>query len=474
MSDAINNINKPEKKKGFKNPHAYVIIFILILICTLLTWIIPSGTYDRVEDEATGKIIVVPDSFKYVEDVSVGLFDTLRAIPEGIKQSVGIIAFIFIISGSIQIIKGTGAIDAGIIKMVDKFKGKDTPLLVILTIIFSLLGAVFGFAEETIPFIPIGVAMAIALGYDRVVGFHIVRTAAWVGFAGAFLNPFTIGVAQSIAELPLFSGIGYRLLCYAIFMVIGIWFILDYAKKVRKDPKNSIIYGYEGERDKSEFELNEEFSQFTLRHKLVLLTFLITLVFLMIGTIKYGWGTKDLAALFLGFGILCGIIGGFTPNEIAQQFSKGMAGVTFGALIVGFARAVVIILEQGQVLDTIVYGLSKPLIGVHSSLAAVGMFIVHTIINFFIGSGSGQAAATMPIMTPLSDVIGVTRQTAVLAFQFGDGITNMIYPAMIYILSFADIPYDRWVKHIFKLVLYLSIAAAILVAIAGAIQYGPF
>lgn len=466
--------NKSKKKKGFKNPHAYVIIFILIIACTLLTWIIPSGSYDRVEDEASGKEVVVPNSFEYVDNISVGLFDALRAVPEGIGESIGIIAFIFIISGSIQIIKGTGALDAGIINMVDKFKGKDRPLLIVLTIIFSTLGAAFGFAEETIPFIPLGVSMAVALGYDRVVGFHIVRTSAWIGFAGAFLNPFTIGVAQSIADLPMFSGLWYRLIAYVIFMIIGIWFILDYAKKVKKDPKESILYGYEGEGDKSRFELDEKFSQFTTRHKLVLLVFLINLILLIVGTLKFGWGTQDLAALFLGFGILCGFIGGFSPNEIAKEFSKGMAGVTFGALIVGFARAVVIILEQGQTLDTIVYGLSRPLMHVHSSIAAVGMFIVQSLINFFIGSGSGQAAATMPIMVPLSDVIGITRQTSVLAFQFGDGITNMIYPSMIYILSFADIPYDRWFKHIFKLVIYLTVAAAILSGIAGAINYGPF
>lgn len=466
--------NKPKNKKEFKNPHAYVIIFILILVCTLLTWIIPSGNFDRIEDEATGKEIVIPDSFKYIDDISVGIFDALRAIPEGIGESIGIIAFIFIISGSIQIIKSTGALDAGIINMVDKFKGKDTPLLIILTIIFSLLGAVFGFAEETIPFIPLGVSMAVALGYDRVVGFHIVRTSAWIGFAGAFLNPFTIGVAQSIADLPMFSGLWYRLICYTIFMIIGILFILNYAKRVREDPKKSILYDYQGEGDKSQFDLDEKFSEFTARHKLVLLIFLINLILLIVGTLRFDWGTQDLSALFLGFGIICGFIGGFKPNEIAKEFSKGMSGVTFGALIVGFARAIVIILDQGQVLDTIVYGLSKPLTHIHSSIAAAGMFIVQSIINFFIGSGSGQAAATMPIMVPLSDVIGITRQTSVLAFQFGDGITNMIYPSMIYILSFADIPYDRWFKHILKLVIYLTIAGAILAGIAGVLNYGPF
>ena len=465
--------NKNSFIEGLKRPNAYVIILSLIIIATLCTWIIPSGSYERVKDESSGKTIIVPESFEYVEDQSVNLFGMLQSIPEGIKKSAGIISFIFVISGAVQVIRGTGALDAGILSLVRKMKGKDTPLLIIITFLFTLVGAAFGFAEETIPFIPLGVAMAVALGYDRVVGFHIVRTAAWIGFAGAFLNPFTIGVAQNIAELPLFSGIGYRIICYIVFYAIGLWFILNYAKKIKKDPTKSIIYDYKGERNEKDFEL-EEIGEFNIRHKIVLLVFMTNLVLLVYGVIIFEWYTTELAALFLGFGLFAGFVGGLTPNEVARQFSKGMAGVTFGALIVGFARAIVIILENGMVLDTIIHGLSLPLLSVGSSLSLVGMFAIQSLINFFIGSGSGQAAATMPIMVPLSDVIGVTRQSTVLAFQFGDGITNMLYPSMIYYLAFADIPYDKWFKHILKLVLVLSIAAIILVAVSGIINYGPF
>ncbi|NLY35890.1 MAG: TIGR00366 family protein, partial [Tissierellia bacterium] len=215
-------------------------------------------------------------------------------------------------------------------------------------------------------------------------------------------------------------------------------------------------------------------SGFTLRHKLVLALFAINIFFLIYGVIKYGWYTVELSALFLGFGILMGIVGGLSPNELAKEFSKGMGGVTFGALIVGFARAIVIILQDGMVLDTIIHGLSTPLIGMGTSLSLVGMFLIQSLINFFIGSGSGQAAATMPIMVPLSDVIGVTRQSTVLAFQFGDGITNMLWPAMIYYLAFADIPYNKWFPHILKLVLLLTAAGIVLVSVSGMINYGPF
>lgn len=470
-------MDKTSKKnsfiEGIKNPNSYVIIFTLILVSMLLTWVVPSGSFERVEDLASGKTVVDPDSFQYIEDKSVGIYDALKTIPKGISGSGGIIAFIFIISGAVEVIRSTGALDSAILHLVKKMKGKDTLLLVFVTFLFTMLGAAFGFAEETIPFIPLGISMCLALGYDRMVGFHVVRTAAWVGFAGAFLNPFSIGVAQSIAELPLFSGLGYRLLCYVIFFLIGIWFILSYAKKVKADPTKSVLYGYESQRDPNDFELRDT-GELTTKHKLVLLVFAISLMLLVYGVIKYGWYTTELSALFLGVGILAGFVGGFTPNQVAREFTKGMKGVTYGALIVGFARAIVLILEEGMILDTLVYSFSQPLMILGSSVAAVGMFIVQSFLNFFIGSSSGLAAATMPIMIPLSDVLGVTRQTAVLAFQFGDGITNMLWPAMIYYLTFADIPYNIWFKHILKLNIILSIVGIALVAVAQIINYGPF
>lgn len=470
-------MDKTSKKnsfiEGIKNPNSYVIIFTLILVSMLLTWVVPSGSFERVEDPASGRTVVDPDSFQYIEDKSVGIYDALKTIPKGISGSGGIIAFIFIISGAVEVIRSTGALDSAILHLVKKMKGKDTLLLVFVTFLFTMLGAAFGFAEETIPFIPLGISMCLALGYDRMVGFHVVRTAAWVGFAGAFLNPFSIGVAQSIAELPLFSGLGYRLLCYVVFFLIGIWFILSYAKKVKADPTKSVLYGYESQRDPNDFELRDT-GELTTKHKLVLLVFAISLMLLVYGVIKYGWYTTELSALFLGVGILAGFVGGFTPNQVAREFTKGMKGVTYGALIVGFARAIVLILEEGMILDTLVYSFSQPLMILGSSVAAVGMFFVQSFLNFFIGSSSGLAAATMPIMIPLSDVLGVTRQTAVLAFQFGDGITNMLWPAMIYYLTFADIPYNIWFKHILKLNIILSIVGIALVAVAQIINYGPF
>lgn len=468
------NIKQVKNKKKFKNPHPYFIIILLIIVSVIATWLIPAGSYDRVVDKTTGREIVDPESFRYIESTPVGIFDALVAIPEGIALSAGIISFIFIVSGAISVIKSTGAIDAGIIKIVEKFNGKDTPLLIITIIIFSLLGSLLGFAQEVIPFIALGIAMATSLGYDRVVGFHIVRTSAWVGFAASTINPYVVTLAQEMSGLPLLSGLTYRIIVYIVFMVISTVFFLRYAKKVKKDPKNSILYGYESEIDPEEFEVKEEFSKFTNRHKLILTIFFLSLIFLVYGTVKLGWGTNEMGALLFGSAILCGFAGGFGPNRIAQEFSKGMGLVTSGALIAGFTRAIAIILEQGQILDTMIYGLSKPLVNVNGAVTVVGIFILYSFINFFIGSAAGRAAATLPIMIPLSDIVGITRQTTVLAFILGGGITNMFWPNMIYVLAFGDIPYDRWFKHIWKLVLYLMIAGAVMIMLAHFMNYGPF
>lgn len=468
------SVSEVKEKRKFMNPNGYFIITLLIILAVIATWVIPAGQYDRVIDEATGREVVDPLSFRYIERTPVGLLDALLAIPKGIGLSSGIISFIFIVAGATAIVKSTGAIDAGLMTLVNKFKGKDLPLLLATTLICSLLGSLLGFAQEMIPFIALGVAMALSLGYDRVIGFHIVRTSCWIGFAASTINPYVVTVAQEMAGLPIMSGLTYRIIMYIIFMAISTVFFIRYAKKVKEDPKNSILNGYESEVDPKTFEIRNDFGPFTTRHKLVLIVFVVGLVYAVYGTVRYGWGTNEMSGIIFLTGIICGFIGGFGPNRIAKEFTQGMAGITSGALIAGFTRAIAVILEQGQVLDTIIYGLSKPLSYVGGVVTVIGMVIIYCIITFFIGSAAGRAAATLPIFIPLGDILGITRQTVVLAFILGGGITNMLWPNMIYVISFADIPYDRWFKHILKLAIYLTIAACVGVVIAYFIGYGPF
>lgn len=469
-SKTENGINK--QRKPF-NPNGYTIIILLIALAVVATWVVPAGQYDRVKDAATGREVVDPLSFRYIERTPVGLFDAITAIPLGIKNMSGIIAFIFIVAGSTGIVKSTGAIDAGLLALVNKFKGKDASLLIATIIICSLAGSLLGFAQEIIPFIPLGVAMALSLGYDRVVGFDIVRTSTWVGFAASTINPYVVTVAQEMAGLPIMSGLGYRTVVYVIFMAISTIYFLYYAKKVKEDPKNSVIYNYESKEDQSQFKI-QDIGPLTTRHKLVLLIFSLGLIIAVYGIEGFGWGTDQMAAVLLIAGIVAGFAAGYSPDTIAKEFTTGMAGITSGALIAGFTGAIAIILKNGQILDTIVYALAQPLSQVSGVVTVIGMVLLYSIVTFFIGSSAGRAAATLPILIPLSDILGITRQTTILAFILGGGITNMIWPNMIYVLSFADIPYGSWFKHIWKLTATLIAVACIAVSIAYFIGYGPF
>ena len=455
-------------------PDAYIIIFIVLIIAAIATWILPAGEFERTE--MNGRTVVVPGTFHHVERNPIGPWEMLQAIPKGMAEAGPIIFFIFIIGGLLGVIEETGALYAGLSALAKRMKGRESLVIPILMILFGLGGSVFGMAEETLAFIPLMIGLAVALGYDRVVGISISFLGATAGFAGAFMNPFTIGVAQSIAELPLFSGLQFRVVVFIVFMAITIHHVYSYASKVKKNPELSIVKDmpYE-EIDSSVIE--KYAGEVTTTQKLVLTVFIGGFAVLVYGVFKYGWYLTELSTLFLAVAILVGIVAKMDPNLWVRFWIKGAASLTYGALIVGVGRAIAVVLREGRILDTIVYGLSSPLQGLPVGLIGIGMFLVQTIINFFICSGSGQAVATMPIMVPLSDVVGVTRQTAVLAFQFGDGISNMIYPTcgvVMATIAMSKIPYDRWLKYAVPLVIKLSIAATILVYIAAVINYGPF
>lgn len=439
------------KKKKIRVPHVYVILLMIIALCIILTHIIPAGQYSRIQLES-GRMVVDPNNFSYVEGNPLGLFDFLLAVPKGMAQTAEIIFFIFIVGGSFAIIQATGAIDAGLGKVTKSMSGKEKLIIPIIMFTFSLGGAVFGMAEETLPFIPIMVTLSIALGFDSLVGAGIVLAGAGAGFSGAFMNPFTIGVAQEIAELPLFSGIKYRIICYASFVALTIAWMYIYAGKVKKDPNLSTMHAFDQTREDA-IDITK-LEEFTVKHKLVLLIVLGTIVMLIFGVTKLGWYIQEISGLFLGMGNLAG-----------------------GALVVGFARGILVALTDGLIIDTILFTVATGVSKLPSVMAAGGMYIFQCLMNYPIPSGSGQAAATMPIMTPLSDIVGVTRQTAVLAFQFGDGISNIFTPTSGYFmagLALAKIPWEKWAKWILPLILLQYLLGAILVTIAHVIQLGPF
>lgn len=461
--------------KKFKFPHTYVIIFGAIILMAICTYIVPSGVYEMVEDAATGTMLVDPNSYHTIKQTPVGFFDVFLTIPKGMIKTADIIFFIFIVGGAFGIIQGTGAIEAGIGNMVEKLKGKEKLLIPVIITVFSLGGATIGMFEETIIFVPIGIVLARALGYDAITGVAMVYLGAMAGFNAGFLNPFTVGVAQEIAGLPIFSGIWLRLINFVLFTGTTILYTCKYAEKIKRDPKLSLVAELEME-NKQSINLNT-LPELTKKHGLVILVVVLGFIMLAFGVIIYDWYIIELAAIFFAIGILSGLVGGSSVNKVADDFIDGAQSLTYAALIVGFARGILLVMEDGHIIDTFVHGLAGMVSNLPSTIAALAMYFVQIVINTFIPSGSGQAAATMPIMVPLSDIVGITRQTAVLAFEFGNGFTNSVIPtsaALMAVLSIAEIPFQKWIKWIGRLMMCWIILGAILIMISVKINYGPF
>ncbi len=452
-----------------KIPNTYIIIFSLLVITTILTWIIPAGEYQRIIVD--GKKEVVNNTFHYETGNPQGIGDLLMAPIRGFVDASLIIGLVFIVGGAFAVFQKTQAVDSlilGIAKLHKDSRLVRLLLIPIFMIIFSLAGAIFGMSEEVIPFILVFVPLALTLGYDTITGVAIPFVGAGAGFAGAFLNPFTVGIAQEIAGLPLFSGIVYRAFCWLITTSVAIAFVMYYAKKIKVHPEKSISFILDKEKKKQiDHSRVENHSGISRRHKLVLITFLAGLAVLIFGVLKYQWFIEELAAVFLITGILVGLVGRLSLNEITESFIKGAKDLVGTALIIGLARGILILSQDGKIVDSILFALSTPISSFHPVISSQAMFLVQTLINFFVPSGSGQAVLTMPIMAPLSDLVNVSRQTAVLAFQFGDGFSNMIIPTSAVtmgVLSLAEIPWEKWAKWILPLeIIFVIVGMALLI-----------
>ncbi|MDO5037775.1 MAG: Na+/H+ antiporter NhaC family protein [Tissierellia bacterium] len=464
-----------QEKKASKPrvPHTYVILIGLMILISILSYIVPASNYDMME--INGREVVDASTFHYVDSTPVSPLQMLTSVPRGLVESAEIVFFIFILGGSFHIINSTGALEAGIAALSKRLKNAPHLMIPVFVFLFSILGGTIGMSEETIIFVPIGIALARSLGFDAMVGTSIVFLGAAVGFNSGFMNPFTVGVAQSIAELPTFSGIGLRLVVWAVFNVATMAYIIRYANRVRKNPESSIVRKLELREQDLGGQVDTDLV-LTTTHKIVLLAFIAALAFIIYGVFEKGFYIIEIAALFLGLGILSGLIARINPSDMAKTFIQGASEIASGALVVGIARSILVVLNDGQILYTIVNGVSQGIAFLPQSIASVGMFIFQLCLNFFIPSGSGQAAATMPIMVPLADILGITRQTAVLAFHLGDGISNSIIPtggSLLAALSVAKIDYEDWVKFAWPIVGIWVIIGAVFAAVATLIGYGP-
>lgn len=460
-----------KEKKKFQIPHTYVILGIIICIVAILTWIVPAGEFDRMVDEETGRTLVVAGSYHHVESNPIGLFRLFTLLQEAMIDSSGIIFFIFFAYAFVYMQMKTGSFDSAVGAMLRKLHGHKKFIVPLFMILFGICGSTFGMTEETFGFIPVFMGIAIALKYDALVGAALVYVGVITGFAASTLNPFTVGIAQSIAELPLYSGLWFRCIVLAVFMVVSIWYVMRYAKKVQEHPELSIVRDVElGMEGLSEEELMA--TTFTVRHKISILLFVVTVVMIMFGAIKLGWYINEIAGLFIGMTILVGLIHGYNFSEIAQIFIESCRDIMFGALVCGFAKVILLTMQEGLIVDTFINGIVGIANAGSKYTSAFMMLITQNLLNFFIPSGSGQAMTSMPIMVPIADMVGLPRQVAVLAYQFGDGFSNMIWPTSVATwCGMMRLPMDKWYKFVLPLGGILFAVQTVFIMIATAINF---
>jgi len=459
-------------KRAF--PHVYVMLLAIAALAAIFTYILPAGRYEMVEGPG-GRMVADPNSFHFIEQTPVGFFDMIMSVPRGMEEIGFIIFFILIIGGAFHVLNATGAIEAGLARLTKSFAGKEKLLIPIMMIAFAIFGSTFGMAEETIPFIPIMIALTLALKFDSITGVAIVFVGSSAGFTAGVLNPFTVGVAQGIAGLPMFSAMGFRVAVFIVMVGTAIAFVMRYADKVKKSPELSPAY----ELDQSRENLMDidNMPEFTTRRKIILFVMLGTIAMLIFGVMQLDWYIEELSALFLIMAFIVALVGGLGLNGFGSKMMEGVSSIAGGAVIVGFARAIVIVLTDGNILHTILYASSSVLSGFPPMFSALGMYVFQSLLNYLIPSGSGQAAVTMPIMAPLADLVGVTRQTAVTAFHIADGIANVFMPTSGYFmagLAVAKLQWHTWAKWILPLIGLQYLLGAIFVIIAQAIQLGPF
>lgn len=451
-------------KKKFEFPNTWIIIAVMVAITAILSWVVPSGCYDYQKVDINGKMrsIAIDGTFHFIaktaEDVkTTGFLATFGALYKGCVNAADIVFVMIFCSGTFGVMVKTGAFHAGIGSVLKKFGNKSLWIVPILMVLFGIGGSAFGMLSEFYGFYPLMVGLGIALGYDAMFGFAILALGEYIGFMAATLNPYTVAIAQSISGLPLYSATPFRVVCFVVFMAASAAYLIRYGIKYQKDPTISPVYGLESPHAFTSDALDEY--KFDARTALVLLDLVVTLIILMIGLMNWKWDYPELCGLFVIMSIVAAAIMGWSPNKYCDVFTASAKAILWGAMLTGLAKGIMVVMKDAQIIDTIIYALTNLLKGAPTWISAQLMLFVQTLINFPVSSGSGQAAVTMPIMAPLADNLGISRQIACLAFQFGDGLSNLLWPTggCVIICGIAGIPYEKWLKWFIPLcgILYL-------------------
>ncbi len=463
-----------EQIKAFKAPSPIIILVCVIVLCALASYVIPAGVYDRVKDVHTGKMVVDPATFHYVAQKPTGFMDFFTVLNKGFKGGISIIAFLFIVGGSLNMLAKTGAIIAGLSTLVRKMRNHSILLIPVLMTTLATFSTLAGCNEEYLAFTPLVVSVALALGFDSLTALGILFCSVAAGYGAGCTQPFSVGVAQGIAGVPIFSALPYRVDIFVVLLILNISFVMYHAYKVKKNPESSPVY--EIDRAKADTIKIDEAQELSGRQAICLGLLGLNFVGIIVGVLKFDFYMNEISAMFIIMGVLSGIICGLKPNDICDAFLEGCKGMMLPCLAVAMCKSATILLDNARVMDTIIHYLAGMLDIFPSSIIAFGMFIIQDLFNLLVPSSSGQAAISMPIMAPLADIVGLTRQTAVFAFTFGDAFTNCITPAsgatMSY-LAMANVPYKKWARFVLPLIGMWWIVAFCFLTYATAIKLGP-
>lgn len=469
--------------KQFKVPHVYAIIFALMVIFAVLTWIVPSGSYQR--QEVNGREVTVAGTYEQSEktyideetgdevDLRQGVFDVLQAPTRGIQEAIEVVAFILIVGGSFQVITKTGAITSGMGRVVRRFKNKDILIIPIAMVLFALGGTSFGMAEETLPFFAIFMPIMMAMGFDSMTAFMVVFVGARTGYIASTINPFNVLIAQGILGIQGNPQLWLRMIAWVVLTAVAITWVVLYARRVKKNPESSITFEDDIAK-KVEFTADESAldAEFTGRQKGVLAVFIAGMCLIIWGLVTQGWYMNEISAVFLAMGLLAGVIAGFSQDVIAQEFVAGIADFAFSAIVVGLARGILVIASDGMIIDTILNALATGLGGIPAVLFTTLLYAVENLLAILVPSSSGLAALTAPIFGPLTVLMGLNPEAAVWALSMGSATMSLICPTSAILvagLGVCKIKLGQWWKTVWKFFLVVSLINIVFVAISGLI-----
>ncbi|HCS2231409.1 YfcC family protein [Enterobacter hormaechei] len=454
-------------RKPIEMPHVFVIFFFILVVVAALTHVIPAGTFERVIGPS-GSTVIENGSFRLTDSDGVSFFDIFRAIPLGFIESAGIIILTLVIGGTFAVIRETGLLEVAISRLAYKLQNRGLLIVPVLIFVFATIDTFIGTPELCLVYIPLIMPLVRALGFDSLTAVAIVLLGSCAGFTASLTNPFLVGISQKIAGVPLYSGIEFRLICFVLTVGLVIPFVMLHAAKVRKNPASSPVYELDQKRE-SPFAISQVVPQFSVTQRLIGFGIIALFALMIYGILRFGWDMPEMAAVFLIIGVLSGLVSRMNKNTFCEKFMTGAQDVLLGSLVIGFARAIPVLMQQGEILDTVVHYLAEGLKTLPPSMTAVGVIIITTIFNFFIASGSGKAAVLMPILAPLAQILNISPNIMILGYQYGDGMTMMFWPTagfFIAALTVSKVPWITWARFTWPIFSLIGLLGAGLIFLA--------